>query len=111
MPFFFLSFAGVSFTPREVGEHQVSVKRMGKHIANSPFTITVGDQEVGDAKKVNVYGETLREGKTHEDNTFNVDTRNAGMFPPNNIRISTGCSIIVMAHVFYVRLRRSFPFH
>ncbi|CAG7722272.1 unnamed protein product [Allacma fusca] len=69
---------GISFTPREVGEHTVSVKRMGKHIANSPFKITVGDQEVGDAKKVGVYGAVLTEGKTHEENTFNVDTRNAG---------------------------------
>lgn len=69
---------GISFTPREVGEHVVSVKRMGKHITNSPFKITVGDKEVGDAKKVKVTGNTLKEGKTHQDNTFTVDTRNAG---------------------------------
>ena len=80
-PYFPLVTIGVSFTPREVGEHSVTVKRMGKHIPNSPFKITVGDQEVGDAKKVHVYGETLKEGKTHEENTFNVDTRNAGKAP------------------------------
>ncbi|XP_034239661.1 filamin-A isoform X3 [Thrips palmi] len=69
---------GISFTPREVGEHVVSVKRMGKHITNSPFKITVADKEVGDAKKVKVTGNALKDGKTHVDNTFTVDTRNAG---------------------------------
>ncbi|XP_046683134.1 filamin-A isoform X3 [Homalodisca vitripennis] len=69
---------GISFTPREVGEHTVSVKKMGKHITNSPFKIKVGDKEVGDAKKVKVTGSALTEGKTHVDNTFTVDTKNAG---------------------------------
>lgn len=68
----------VSFTPREAGEHIVAVKRMGKHIANSPFKIDVKDREVGDAKKVKVSGKALKEGKTHVDNTFSIDTRNAG---------------------------------
>ncbi|KAJ8682417.1 hypothetical protein QAD02_018209 [Eretmocerus hayati] len=68
----------VSFTPRESGAHEVSVKRMGSHIANSPFKIDVKDREVGDAKKVRVSGAALREGKTHVDNTFSIDTRNAG---------------------------------
>ncbi|XP_025833644.1 filamin-A isoform X1 [Agrilus planipennis] len=69
---------GISFTPREIGEHVVSVKKMGKHIANSPFKINVCEREVGDAKKVKVSGNALKEGKTHVDNTFTVDTRNAG---------------------------------
>lgn len=56
----------------------VSVKRMGTHIAGSPFKINVGEREVGDAKKVIVTGKTLKEGLTHAENTFNVDTRNAG---------------------------------
>ncbi|EEB10613.1 Filamin-C, putative [Pediculus humanus corporis] len=68
---------GISFTPREVGEHQVSVKRMGNHITNSPFKISVGAKEVGDAKKVKVTG-SLKEGVTHKDNVFTVDTKNAG---------------------------------
>jgi filamin len=57
----------------------VSVKRMGKHIANSPFKINVAEREVGDAKKVKVTGKALVEGATHVDNTFTVDTRNAGV--------------------------------
>ncbi|XP_011497813.1 PREDICTED: filamin-A [Ceratosolen solmsi marchali] len=68
----------VSFTPREAGAHEVSVKRMGKHIANSPFKIDVTDREVGDAKKVKVSGQALKEGKTHAENAFSIDTRNAG---------------------------------
>lgn len=69
---------GISFTPRETGEHTVSVKRMGKHINNSPFQVNVCEQEVGDAKKVNVSGNGLKEGTTQMENYFTVDTRNAG---------------------------------
>ncbi|XP_053946397.1 filamin-A isoform X3 [Anastrepha ludens] len=69
---------GISFTPREIGVHMVSVKRMGTHIANSPFKVDVCEREVGDAKKVKVSGNGLTEGKTHADNVFSVDTRNAG---------------------------------
>ncbi|XP_050314750.1 filamin-A isoform X2 [Anthonomus grandis grandis] len=69
---------GISFTPREVGEHVVSVKKLGNHITNSPFKINVCEREVGDARKVKVSGNALKEGKTHVDNTFTVDTRNAG---------------------------------
>ncbi|XP_060516412.1 filamin-A isoform X2 [Cylas formicarius] len=69
---------GISFTPREIGEHVVSVKKMGHHITNSPFKINVCEREVGDAKKVKVSGNALKEGKTHVENTFVVDTRNAG---------------------------------
>ncbi|VVC42331.1 Hypothetical protein CINCED_3A018391 [Cinara cedri] len=69
---------GISFTPREIGQHVVSVKRMGQHIVNSPFKITVGEKEVGDAKKVKVTGNGLKDGKTHVENLFTVDTRSAG---------------------------------
>lgn len=69
---------GISFTPREAGEHTVSVKRMGKQIKNSPFKINVSEREVGNAKKVKVSGGALSNGKTHTDNTFVIDTREAG---------------------------------
>ncbi|KAJ6639385.1 Filamin-A, partial [Pseudolycoriella hygida] len=69
---------GISFTPREVGDHAVSVKRQGKHIYNSPFKVNVCEREVGDAKRVVLTGNTLKEGKTHIENVFTVDTRNAG---------------------------------
>ncbi|XP_024140416.1 filamin-C isoform X1 [Oryzias melastigma] len=69
---------GISFTPKEVGEHVVSVKKNGKHVTNSPFKIRVGQSEIGDASKVKVYGQGLVEGHTLEVSEFLVDTRNAG---------------------------------
>uniref|UniRef100_A0A3Q3BKT5 Filamin C, gamma b (actin binding protein 280) n=1 Tax=Kryptolebias marmoratus TaxID=37003 RepID=A0A3Q3BKT5_KRYMA len=69
---------GISFTPKEVGEHVVSVKKSGKHVTNSPFKIMVGQSEIGDASRVKVYGQGLVEGHTFEVAEFVVDTRNAG---------------------------------
>ncbi|XP_069085501.1 filamin-C isoform X6 [Pleurodeles waltl] len=69
---------GISFTPKEVGEHVVSVKKNGKHVTNSPFKIIVGPSEIGDASKVKVSGKGLVEGHTFEVSEFIVDTRNAG---------------------------------
>ncbi|KAL1243640.1 Filamin-A [Trichinella spiralis] len=43
---------GVSFTPREPGEHLVTVKKRGKLIHGSPFRITVNKADVGDASKL-----------------------------------------------------------
>ncbi|CAF3895693.1 unnamed protein product, partial [Adineta steineri] len=45
---------GISFIPRETGDHLVNVYRDGKHIKNSPFRIHVGSSEIGDANKVKV---------------------------------------------------------
>ncbi|XP_035257864.1 filamin-C-like isoform X1 [Anguilla anguilla] len=69
---------GISFTPKEVGEHVVSVKKQGKHVTNSPFKIMVGQSEIGDASRVKVSGKGLVEGHTFEVAEFIVDTRNAG---------------------------------
>lgn len=69
---------GISFTPRETGEHVVHVKRLGQQIKNSPFKIVVSEKEVGNAKKVKVTGSALTEGKTNVENSFVIDTRNAG---------------------------------
>ncbi|XP_041113591.1 filamin-C isoform X5 [Polyodon spathula] len=69
---------GISFTPKEVGEHVVSVKKNSKHVTNSPFKIMVGQSEIGDASKVKVSGKGLVEGHTFEVSEFIVDTRNAG---------------------------------
>ncbi|XP_052410438.1 filamin-C isoform X3 [Carassius gibelio] len=69
---------GISFTPKEVGEHVVSVKKNGKHVTNSPFKIMVGQSEIGDASKVKVFGKGLIEGHTFEVAEFIVDTRTAG---------------------------------
>ncbi|XP_071960404.1 filamin-A-like isoform X2 [Antedon mediterranea] len=69
---------GITFTPKEVGEHVVTVKKFGRHIANSPFKIIVGSQEVGDASKVKVSGLGIAEGDAGEIAEFKVDTSKAG---------------------------------
>merc|ERR1719431_2030022 len=69
---------GISFTPRMVGEHLVSVLRAGKHIANSPFKITVGESEIGDASRVKVFGQGLKKGFANAVNEFVVNTKEAG---------------------------------
>ena len=53
---------GISFIPREVGDHLVNVYRDGQHIKNSPFRIHVGSTEIGDASRVRVFGRGLQEG-------------------------------------------------
>lgn len=70
--------AGISFTPKEVGEHEVSVRKNGVHVANSPFKIMVGQSEIGEASRVKAYGKGLVEAHTYEMAEFFVDTRNAG---------------------------------
>lgn len=69
---------GISFSPRECGEHTIYVKRKGEHINGSPFKISVLEREIGDASKVIVKGNGLKEGKTHVDNEFIIDTKEAG---------------------------------
>uniref|UniRef100_A0A3P9BEY4 Filamin C n=1 Tax=Maylandia zebra TaxID=106582 RepID=A0A3P9BEY4_9CICH len=69
---------GISFTPKEVGEHEVSVRKNGMHVANSPFKIMVGQSEIGEASRVKAFGKGLVEAHTFEMAEFFVDTRNAG---------------------------------
>uniref|UniRef100_A0A671M2C9 Filamin-C-like n=1 Tax=Sinocyclocheilus anshuiensis TaxID=1608454 RepID=A0A671M2C9_9TELE len=69
---------GLSFTPKEVGEHEVSVRKSGTHVNNSPFKIMVGPSEIGEASRVKVFGKGLIEAHTFEVAEFFVDTRNAG---------------------------------
>ena len=75
--------AGISFTPKEVGEHVVSVKKSGKHVTNSPFKIMVGQSEIGEASRVKAFGKGLTEAHTFEMAEFFVDTRNAGTASKN----------------------------
>ncbi|CAM2708294.1 unnamed protein product [Rotaria socialis] len=69
---------GISFIPKEIGDHLVNVYRDGKHIKNSPFRIHVGSSEIGDATKVKVFGRGLKEGYANQINDFTVVTRDAG---------------------------------
>ncbi|CAH8606856.1 unnamed protein product [Schistosoma rodhaini] len=76
--YFFSICLGISFTPKEVGEHLVSVFQAGKHIANSPFRIRVSEKEIGDPRRVRVSGPGLISGLSNKPNQFTVDTRDAG---------------------------------
>ncbi|XP_044843971.1 filamin-A-like [Mauremys mutica] len=69
---------GISFVPKEVGEHLVNIKRNGQHIPNSPITVTISQSEIGDASRVRVSGPGLSEGRTFEPAEFLIDTRDAG---------------------------------
>ncbi|XP_044307316.1 filamin-B isoform X3 [Varanus komodoensis] len=69
---------GISFIPREVGEHLVSIMKNGSHVPNSPVSIMVVQSEIGDARRARVSGRGLVEGRTFEMCDFIVDTRDAG---------------------------------
>ncbi|KAJ0050245.1 hypothetical protein NL108_014312 [Boleophthalmus pectinirostris] len=69
---------GISFIPREVGEHLVSILKNGVHVANSPISIRVVQSEIGDASRVVVHGDGLKQGTTFNNCSFIVDTREAG---------------------------------
>uniref|UniRef100_A0A8C4EM37 Filamin B n=1 Tax=Dicentrarchus labrax TaxID=13489 RepID=A0A8C4EM37_DICLA len=69
---------GISFIPREVGEHRVSILKNGRHVSNSPITIMVVQSEIGDASQVKAHGDGLVQGTTFNNSSFVVDTREAG---------------------------------
>ncbi|XP_072296018.1 filamin-B isoform X2 [Eucyclogobius newberryi] len=69
---------GISFIPREVGEHMVSILKNGVHVANSPIAIRVVQSEIGDAGRVVTHGDGLTHGTTFSNCSFVVDTREAG---------------------------------
>ena len=71
--------SGISFTPREVGDHWVSVYRSGQPIAGSPFKVVVGQNEIGNASKVRAGGRGLTQGMANENNELFINTRDAGM--------------------------------
>uniref|UniRef100_A0A3P8P935 Calponin-homology (CH) domain-containing protein n=1 Tax=Astatotilapia calliptera TaxID=8154 RepID=A0A3P8P935_ASTCA len=88
---------GISFIPREVGEHQVSILKNGRHVANSPITIMVVQSEIGDASRVKAHGDGLVQGTTFSNSSFIVDTREAGygglalsIEGPSKVDIQTG---------------------
>ena len=93
---------GISFTPKEVGNHFINVYQSGAHILGSPFKIVVGQNEIGDASKVRVYGDGLRSGFSSEVNAFTVDTREAGKI------FVDFRSIVLLSRYYYKCLLRHF---
>jgi len=75
------SCVGISFTPREIGDHFVTILRNGQPIPGSPFKVVVGGNEIGDASKVRVGGRGLMQATANELNEFFVNTRDAGNLP------------------------------
>uniref|UniRef100_A0AC35U6T8 Calponin-homology (CH) domain-containing protein n=1 Tax=Rhabditophanes sp. KR3021 TaxID=114890 RepID=A0AC35U6T8_9BILA len=68
----------VSFVPREVGEHLISVYNKGILMRKNPFKIKVDTNQVGDATKVKVTGAGISRAISMKENNFVIDTRNAG---------------------------------
>lgn len=68
----------MSFTPREVGDHLVTVKKRGAIIPGAPFRIKVNPNDVGDANKVSCTGAGVTHAETQKFNQFVVDTSRAG---------------------------------
>ncbi|XP_051516060.1 filamin-A-like [Myxocyprinus asiaticus] len=69
---------GISFVPKEIGEHLVNIKKNGRHIPNSPISVMINQSEIGDASRVCVTGQGLSEARTFEPAEFIIDTRDAG---------------------------------
>ncbi|KAK2885697.1 hypothetical protein Q8A67_016534 [Cirrhinus molitorella] len=72
------SHLGVSFIPKEAGEHLVSIMKEGKHVSNSPISLSISQAEVGDRSKVKAFGPGLHSGHTFCMSEFVVDTWDAG---------------------------------
>lgn len=70
--------AGISFVPKEIGEHFVNIKKNGRHIPSSPISVMINQSEIGDASRVRVSGPGLNEARTFEPAEFIIDTREAG---------------------------------
>lgn len=68
----------IVFTPREQGDHTVSVRRRGNHIGGSPFRFDVLSRDIGDAKQVKISGKGLKEGKVNVENEIIINTKEAG---------------------------------
>ena len=69
---------GVTFVPKELGVHTVSVKYKEVHIPGSPFQFTVGPLRDGGAHRVHAGGPGLERGEQGQPCEFNVWTREAG---------------------------------
>ncbi|KAF4096786.1 filamin-A isoform X3 [Onychostoma macrolepis] len=72
------SHLGVSFIPREAGEHLVSIMKDGEHVSNSPISLSISQAEIGDTSKVKAFGTGLHTGRTFCTSEFVVDTWDAG---------------------------------
>ncbi|XP_050390221.1 filamin-A [Patella vulgata] len=66
-----------SFNPKKKGAYKVNIYHDEKPIKGSPYTIDVGDKELGHAAKVHVTG-AVTDASANSPNTLEIDTSNAG---------------------------------
>uniref|UniRef100_A0A5K3FCM2 Calponin-homology (CH) domain-containing protein n=1 Tax=Mesocestoides corti TaxID=53468 RepID=A0A5K3FCM2_MESCO len=69
---------GISFTPKENGEHLVNIFKAGKHIPKSPFRINISTEDVGDPTRVRVIWPEGVQPMANQRNEFLVDSKTAG---------------------------------
>ncbi|TRZ01404.1 hypothetical protein DNTS_018426 [Danionella cerebrum] len=72
------SHIGISFIPKEAGDHLVSIMKDGEHVTNSPISLSISQAEMGDASQVKAFGPGLHTGQTFCRAQFVVDTWDAG---------------------------------
>lgn len=77
----------------------MNVYKHGQHIPNSPFKITVGESEIGNASKVKAYGPGLEHGMANEYNDFIVDTKDAGVYLHSNQCPVKGSLFLIIVNV------------
>lgn len=75
----------VSFTPHEIGTHEVSITYGGFHIPSSPFLMAVIDF---DSNSCSVTGSGLHEAYTNIPGQFIVLTKTAGLVDDGTLQIS-----------------------
>lgn len=88
--FFYQPFPGVSFVPKEIGEHLVNIKKNGRHIPSSPISVMIKQSEIADASRVCVSGQGLSDARTFEPAEFIIDTRDAGTFSLKVLKVTCG---------------------
>uniref|UniRef100_A0A0R3RZ00 Filamin-A n=1 Tax=Elaeophora elaphi TaxID=1147741 RepID=A0A0R3RZ00_9BILA len=69
---------GASFMPREMGEYSVIIKKNGQIIQKSYFRIEDIKNQIGDVSKVVVSGTGKADAICQQENSFTIDTRDAG---------------------------------
>ncbi|CAI5673711.1 unnamed protein product [Oreochromis niloticus] len=57
---------GISFAPKEIGEHLVNIKKNGRHVPSSPIAVMIKQSGIGDVSRVRVSGPWLTEDRTFQ---------------------------------------------
>lgn len=99
--FLYILSPGISFVPKEIGEHLVNIKKNGRHIPSSPISVMINQSEIGDASRVRVTGQGLSEARTFEPAEFIIDTRDAGKWECGQRKYISGVYLSALIWYFY----------